>query len=41
MVLFGNGRVHEVTPVAPGGVRWTIGGFFVFDRDDSAVYFYS
>lgn len=41
MVLFGNGRVHEVTPVGPGSVRWTIGGFFVFDRDDSAVYFYS
>jgi len=41
MVLFGNGRVHEVTPVGPGSARWTIGGFFVFARDDSAVYFYS
>lgn len=41
MVLFGNGRVHEVTPVGPGTARWTIGGFFVFARDDSAVYFYS
>lgn len=41
MVLFGKGRVHEVTPVGPGTARWTIGGFFVFARDDSAVYFYS
>jgi len=41
MVLFGNGRVHEVTPVGPETTRWTIGGFFVFARDDSAVYFYS
>lgn len=41
MVLFGNGRVHEVTPVGSGSFRWTIGGFFVFAHDDSAVYFYS
>lgn len=41
MVLFGNGRVHEVTPVGPGTARWTIGGFFVFARDGSEVLFYS
>ena len=41
MVLFGNGRVHEVTPVGPGTARWTIGGFFVYSRDGSEVLFYS
>lgn len=41
MVLFGNGRVHEVTPVGAGTARWTIGGFFVFARDSSEVLFYS
>jgi len=34
LVIFGRGRVHEVSPVGPGSSRWTAGGFFCAGLDD-------
>lgn len=41
LVLFGNGRIHEVRPVGPDTSRWSIGGFFTFSQDDRTVYYFS
>jgi hypothetical protein len=40
LLLFGNARIHEVTPVRAGS-RWAIGGFFTFGLDGASVYTFS
>lgn len=41
VALFGNGRIHEVSPVRGSRNRWTIGGFFTISKDDERVYYFS
>lgn len=41
VALFGNGRIHEVQPVAGVRNRWTMGGFFTISRDDENVFYFS